>query len=230
MARCLVAWVVGWLNDDMKGGGMSLVHQPQPPPPSPTPHAHPPTHPPILTPTPLPTHPHIQEALRRECGAHIARHQVDTVMAWPFFLFGLAVMALQLTIYATAYRHGSFPAAFALGLVSWLLAGVFGHEGLHWGISRRHPWLNHILGFYATAAMANPIIWKHQHTYSHHSFTNEHERDPDCHHFERMLRMHFANPHNAAHRLLVHRYVRFGATRNETKKKRQSKAPGWGVD
>lgn len=43
-----------------------------------------------------------------------------------------------------------------------------------------------------------------QHTYSHHSFTNDHERDPDCHHFETMLRIHFANPHNPLHRFLVH--------------------------
>lgn len=83
-------------------------------------------------------------------------------MTWPFFLFGLATIAVQIAIWWHGFRHGSFPAAFALGLVSWLVAGTFGHEGLHWGISRRFPWLNHVLGFYATAAMANPIIWKHQ--------------------------------------------------------------------
>ncbi len=174
-------------------------------------------------------------------------------MAWPFFLFGLAAIGLQVAIYLYGYLHGSYPAAFALGLVSWLVAGTFGHEGLHYGISRRYPWLNHVLGFYSISTIANPIIWKHQviavintamhawvalppktkaskqatapsshaphasrriqkhhkqHTYSHHSFTNDHEQDPDCHHFERMLRIHAANPHNTFHRLLVHPYVK----------------------
>lgn len=145
-----------------------------------------------------------QEALRRECGAYLAQHQVETTMAWPFFLFGLVAIVVQVVIYMYGYLRGSYAAAFALGVVSWLVAGTFGHEGLHYGISRRHPWLNHVLGFYSIGTIANPIIWKHQHTYSHHSFTNDHEQDPDCHHFERMLRIHVANPHNPFHRLLIY--------------------------
>lgn len=129
-------------------------------------------------------------------------------MGWPFFLLGLAMMGVQAAIYWYGFRHGSYPAAFALGLASWLVAGTFGHEGLHYGISRRFPWLNHALGYVSMFAMCNPTIWTHQHTYSHHSFTNDHRRDPDTHHFERMLRMHFAYPHSGLHRMLVHRYVR----------------------
>lgn len=144
------------------------------------------------------------EALRRNCGVYLKEHNLDTAMSWPFFLFGLAMIVVQITIYYYGFLRGSYPAALALGLVSWLLAGVFGHEGLHYGISRRHRWLNHVLGYFSISTVANPFIWKHQHTYSHHSFTNEHERDPDCHHFEMMLRMHFANTHNRLHRFLVH--------------------------
>lgn len=103
-----------------------------------------------------------QEALRRECGAYLAEHNVDTNMAWSFFLWGLAMIALQVGLFVYGYLRGSFLSAVALGLVSWLVAGTFGHEGLHYGISRRFPWLNHVLGFYSISTIANPIIWKHQ--------------------------------------------------------------------
>ena len=83
-------------------------------------------------------------------------------MSWPFFFFGLAMIALQLGVYWYGFRHGSYPAAFALGFASWLVAGTFGHEGLHYGISRRFPWLNHALGYSSMFAMCNPIVWKHQ--------------------------------------------------------------------
>lgn len=46
-----------------------------------------------------------------------------------------------------------------------------------------------------------------QHTYGHHSFTNDFDLDPDVHHFEAILRMHLRNPHSALHRLLSYRFV-----------------------
>jgi fatty acid desaturase len=33
-------------------------------------------------------------------------------------------------------------------------------------------------------------MWQHQHTYSHHSYTNEPQNDPDLHHFTYILRVH----------------------------------------
>jgi hypothetical protein len=50
-------------------------------------------------------------------------------MAWPNFLFGLALVGLQLYIYFYGYLRGSVPAPLALGAVSWLVAGTFGHDG-----------------------------------------------------------------------------------------------------
>jgi Fatty acid desaturase len=40
-------------------------------------------------------------------------------------------------------------------------------------------------------------MWQHQHTYAHHSFTNNVHHDPDLHHFTALLRVHrhFANKH-----------------------------------
>ena len=39
--------------------------------------------------------------------------------------------------------------------------------------------------------LCNPILWQHQHTYAHHSFTNEFDHDPDLHHFHTLLRVHW---------------------------------------
>ena len=38
--------------------------------------------------------------------------------------------------------------------------------------------------------LCNPVMWQHQHTYAHHSFTNSFEHDPDLHHFSTLLRVH----------------------------------------
>lgn len=39
------------------------------------------------------------------------------------------------------------------------------------------------------APITSPFVWMHQHTYAHHSFTNDFGRDPDLHHFS-FLRAH----------------------------------------
>ena len=38
--------------------------------------------------------------------------------------------------------------------------------------------------------LCNPMLWQHQHTYAHHSHTNDFDQDPDLHHFETLLRVH----------------------------------------
>jgi linoleoyl-CoA desaturase len=38
--------------------------------------------------------------------------------------------------------------------------------------------------------LCNPIMWQHQHTYAHHSHTNDSLHDPDLHHFDILLRVH----------------------------------------
>ena len=44
--------------------------------------------------------------------------------------------------------------------------------------------------------ICNPIMWQQQHTYGHHSFTNEVSHDPDIHHFDRLLRVHKSVPYD----------------------------------
>ena len=66
--------------------------------------------------------------------------------------------------------------------------GALGHDAGHSSASRT-PWINE-WGLWAMFFISNPVIWQHQHTYSHHSFTNEHARDPDVQHFRPLLRSH----------------------------------------
>jgi Fatty acid desaturase len=40
------------------------------------------------------------------------------------------------------------------------------------------------------AFLCNPIMWQHQHTFAHHSHTNQFHADPDLHHFTSLLRVH----------------------------------------
>lgn len=74
-----------------------------------------------------------------------------------------------------------------LAVFGWL-CGSFGHDGSHFAISH-NPTVNY-LGSLGMGAITSPFIWLYQHTYSHHSFTNDFSHDPDLHHFDGILRMH----------------------------------------
>ena len=65
--------------------------------------------------------------------------------------------------------------------------GALGHDAGHFAASRL-PWVNE-WGVWAMSLICNPIMWQHQHTYGHHSFTNEVYHDPDMHHYKRLLRV-----------------------------------------
>ena len=72
--------------------------------------------------------------------------------------------------------------------------GAIGHDGGHFAVSRQasvNQWC-----VWAMSLIANPIVWQHQHTYGHHSYTNEFDYDPDLHHFHLMLRVHERVPPN----------------------------------
>jgi linoleoyl-CoA desaturase len=66
--------------------------------------------------------------------------------------------------------------------------GALGHDAGHFAASR-YAWVNE-WGVWAMSFICNPILWQHQHTYGHHSFTNEFDHDPDLHHFHLLLRVH----------------------------------------
>jgi fatty acid desaturase len=89
---------------------------------------------------------------------------------------------------ALAHCHGSICGSFCLALVGWLW-GALGHDGGHFTVSRTYPILNDV-SVWAMGFLSNPIVWQHQHTYAHHSFTNDVHQDPDLHHFNTFLRVH----------------------------------------
>ena len=65
--------------------------------------------------------------------------------------------------------------------------GALGHDAGHFAASRK-AWIND-WGVWAMSLICNPVMWQHQHTYSHHSFTNEVYHDPDMHHFKWIIRV-----------------------------------------
>jgi fatty acid desaturase len=82
--------------------------------------------------------------------------------------------------------------SFALAICGWLL-GALGHDAGHYSVSRS-PWINNLC-VWAMSFLCNPIMWQHQHTFAHHSHTNQFHADPDLHHFTSLLRVHQQFPH-----------------------------------
>jgi linoleoyl-CoA desaturase len=77
--------------------------------------------------------------------------------------------------------------SFWFAIFGWLM-GALGHDAGHFAASRM-AWVNE-WGVWAMSLICNPVLWQHQHTYGHHSFTNEFDQDPDLHHFHLLLRVH----------------------------------------
>lgn len=81
----------------------------------------------------------------------------------------------------------------------------------------RFPLVNDIC-VWAMSFLCNPILWQHQHTYGHHSHTNDFEKDPDLHHFHFLLRVHrniqvqekYKNQKNWLYVMFAYTFVVFG--------------------
>jgi linoleoyl-CoA desaturase len=83
--------------------------------------------------------------------------------------------------------QGSILGSFLFAIFGWFL-GALGHDAGHFSVSHS-AWIN-TAAVWAMSLLCNPILWQHQHTYAHHSFTNSFHHDPDLHHFETLLRVH----------------------------------------
>jgi fatty acid desaturase len=105
--------------------------------------------------------------------------------------------------------------SFWFAIFGWLM-GALGHDAGHFAVSRV-PFLNE-WGVWSMSMICNPILWQHQHTYGHHSFTNDFDHDPDLHHFAALLRVHKKCPHesiyqrqsNFAYVMFAYLFVVFG--------------------
>lgn len=88
---------------------------------------------------------------------------------------------------ARSHVRGNVLGSFLFAVFGWLI-GALGHDGGHFAVSRR-PFVND-LSVWGISFLCNPIMWQHQHTYAHHSHTNDFDHDPDVHHFTAFLRVH----------------------------------------
>lgn len=97
-------------------------------------------------------------------------------------------LIIGLLIFSGSYHIQGNPfGSFMFAIFGWLV-GCLGHDAGHFAASRL-PFFND-LGLWGISFLCNPIMWQHQHTFAHHSHTNDFDHDPDLHHFDVLLRVH----------------------------------------
>lgn len=105
------------------------------------------------------------------------------------------VVIATLLIFSARYHMQAYPlGSFFFAIFGWLI-GSLGHDAGHFAASRL-PFVND-LGVWGMSLLCNPIMWQHQHTFAHHTHTNDVQNDPDLHHFEIMLRVHRSCKHTS---------------------------------
>lgn len=134
------------------------------------------------------------ETLKRRVAAAMAG--VDVVASWKRRAYYLLVLLAVLISYR-GFLQGHWSALLVFSLSSWLL-GAMGHDGSHFACSHR-PGVNRLCGL-GISLIASPFLWYHQHTFAHHSFTNDFDHDPDLHHFV-LTRPHARQPRGPHHAL-----------------------------
>lgn len=110
-------------------------------------------------------------------------HRAATVGRTIYYFFLLSLLCLSGIYHIKGNPLGSFMFA----IFGWLV-GCLGHDAGHFAASRI-PLLNDA-GVWGISFLCNPIMWQHQHTFAHHSHTNDFDHDPDLHHFDVLLRVH----------------------------------------
>jgi fatty acid desaturase len=114
------------------------------------------------------------EAERRRRGLRsIAQAMKAPPLRW------LEVAALGAIFFATLvfYVQGYWAALFLSPIAGWLFMVNFWHDALHFAMSPR--WRVNAMLPYVFPWFMSPMLWMHQHVIGHHTFPNDHERDPD---------------------------------------------------
>jgi len=126
--------------------------------------------------------------------------------------FGRAVyymtLIVCLVLSASFHMKASLLGSFSFACFGWLI-GCLGHDGGHFAVSRT-PWIND-LSVWGISLLCNPAMWQVQHTYAHHSHTNDFDHDPDLHHFDIFLRVHRRIQHEKMHDYQRNRFYVFFA-------------------
>jgi len=84
---------------------------------------------------------------------------------------------------------GGLENAAVLGLSIWFWSGSMVHDGTHFALtydSHLSEWLGWLGGF----MFCLPSTWLKQHVTAHHVHTNTLHRDPDCHHYKKLMKTH----------------------------------------
>ena len=132
---------------------------------------------------------------------HMVKDRTATPMRVAYYIFvtlGVLASAYNYGIRGTNILFGSIPFA----IFGWLF-GALGHDAGHFTVCRTYPIVNDIC-VWAMSLLCNPIVWQHQHTYGHHSHTNDVSHDPDLHHFTTLLRVHETFQHYNIYRYQKH--------------------------
>jgi Fatty acid desaturase/Cytochrome b5-like Heme/Steroid binding domain len=128
-------------------------------------------------------------------GADGGAPRAGGIKASPWRVTYYAAVAAAVGAAYWPFVRGHWPGPVLFAVAAWLL-GAAGHDGGHFAVSRRSPAANAAAAG-GIALIASPFMWAQQHTYAHHSHTNDFELDPDLHHFG-WLRTHARTPWGTA--------------------------------
>jgi len=121
--------------------------------------------------------------LLRQNGVNPESHRGATTGRAIYYLLIFIGLLISAGFHVKGYLVGSF----VFSIFAWLI-GALGHDAGHRAVSRK-AWINDVC-LWGISTLCNPIMWQHQHTFAHHSHTNDFHQDPDLHHFQRLLRVH----------------------------------------
>ena len=124
----------------------------------------------------------------KENGLDPNKDRAATVGRTIYYLVILVFLVLS----GSSHVQGNPVGSFLFAVFGWLV-GAIGHDAGHFAASRI-PFLND-LGLWGISFLCNPIMWQHQHTYAHHTHTNDYEKDPDTRHFDTLMRVHPGKDH-----------------------------------
>mmetsp|Transcript_19342 Transcript_19342/g.53805 ORF Transcript_19342/g.53805 Transcript_19342/m.53805 type:complete len:465 (-) Transcript_19342:721-2115(-) len=146
-----------------------------------------------------------EREIKREVFKIVRRGQEFGTLGWfsrCFFFIGLFAFLQYLWV--------TTPTTYALAIVYGISQAFIGlnvqHDANH-GAASKKPWVNNVLGLGADFIGGSKWLWMEQH-WTHHSFTNHHEKDPDAFGAEPFILFNDYEPGHSK-RTFMHRFQAF---------------------